>query len=108
MPLSDRSGGLVCLDGLGASSYLVNTSCGPIVDESALIAALHAGSIAGAALDLYDTKPLPADRPLHAMPNTLLLSHIGYLTSDAYRVFFRDVVENVVDYLNDHTVRELE
>ena len=62
MPLSDRSRGLIGagdLGRLGPSSYLVNTSRGPIVDEAALVDALRSGAIAGAALDVYDTEPLP-------------------------------------------------
>jgi phosphoglycerate dehydrogenase-like enzyme len=110
MPLSERSRGIIGADELrrlGPSSYLVNTSRGPIVDEAALVAALATGAIAGAALDVYDTEPLPATHPLRSAPHTLLLPHIGYVTTDAYRVFFGDVVENIVEYLNGRVVRAL-
>jgi phosphoglycerate dehydrogenase-like enzyme len=110
MPLSERSRGIIGADELrrlGPSSYLVNTSRGPIVDETALVAALATGAIAGAALDVYDTEPLPRDHPLRSAPHTLLLPHIGYVTTDAYRVFFGDVVENIVEYLNGRVVRAL-
>ena len=88
MPLSERSRGLVGAAEFAAmkpTGYLVNTSRGPIVDEAALLDALRSGRIAGAALDVYDVEPLPVDHPLRSMPNTLLLPHIGYVTTDAYR-----------------------
>ena len=69
--LSERSRGLVGAAELAAmkpSAYLVNTSRGPIVDTDALVAALHAGEIAGAGIDVYDTEPLPADHPLRKSP----------------------------------------
>ena len=73
--LGDRSRGLVGAADLARmrpSAVLVNTSRGPIVDEAALVAALRDGGIAGAALDVYDDEPLPADHPLRALPNTVL------------------------------------
>ena len=110
MPLSDRSRGLIGADDLGRlgpSSYLVNTSRGPIVDEAALVDALRSGAIAGAALDVYDTEPLPHDHPLRSLPNTLLLPHIGYVTTDAYRIFFGDAVEDIAGFLAGQPVRVL-
>ena len=73
--LSDRTRGLIGRDELAAmkpTAFLVNTSRGPIVDESALVDALHAGTIAGAALDVFDVEPLPDDHPLRTAPNTVL------------------------------------
>jgi phosphoglycerate dehydrogenase-like enzyme len=64
--LSDRSRGIVGAAELAAmkpSAFLVNTSRGPLVDQPALLAALHEGRIAGAGLDVYDIEPLPADHP---------------------------------------------
>lgn len=110
MPLSDRSRGLIGADELrllGPESYLVNTSRGPIVDEGALIDALRAGTIAGAALDVYDTEPLPSEHPLRTLPNTLVLPHLGYVTTDSYRIFFADVVEDIAAFLDGRVVREL-
>lgn len=110
MPLSERSAGLVGaaeLQLLGASGYLVNTSRGPIVDEAALIAALHDATIAGAALDVYDIEPLPQTHPLRSAPNTLLLPHIGYVSTDTYERFFTDVVEDIAAYLDGNPVRTL-
>lgn len=110
MPLSDASRGLIGGDDLALmkpSAYLINTSRGPIVDEAALIDALRAGRIAGAGLDVYDVEPLPVDHPLRSLRNTLLLPHIGYVTSDNYRSFFRDVVEDIVAFTAGTPVRVL-
>ena len=101
MPLSERSRGLVGTAELAAmkpTAYLVNTSRGPIVDEAALLAALHERRIAGAALDVYDVEPLPVDHPLRSTPNTLLLPHIGYVTTDTYRHWYAQVVEDIVGW----------
>ena len=59
------------------SAYLVNTARGPIVDTDALVRALHGGRLAGAALDVTDPEPLPADHPLVRAPNLLVLPHLG-------------------------------
>jgi len=101
MPLSDASRGLIGAAELALmkpSAYLINTSRGPIVDEAALLDVLRRRSIAGAGLDVYDVEPLPADHPLRSMPNTLLLPHIGYVTSDNYRTFYRHAVEDILAF----------
>jgi phosphoglycerate dehydrogenase-like enzyme len=110
MPLSDASRGLIGAADLALmkpSAFLINTSRGPIVDEAALIDALAAGRIAGAGLDVYDVEPLPRDHPLRSMPNTLLLPHIGYVTSDNYRTFYRHAVEDIVAFTAGTPIRVL-
>jgi phosphoglycerate dehydrogenase-like enzyme len=110
MPLSDASRGLIGIDDLAQmkpTAYLVNTSRGPIVDEAALIDVLRTGRIAGAGLDVYDVEPLPVEHPLRSMPNTLLLPHIGYVTSDNYRTFFRHIVEDIVAFTAGTPIRVL-
>jgi phosphoglycerate dehydrogenase-like enzyme len=109
--LSERSRGLVGSAELAAmkpGAYLVNTSRGPIVDTDALLAALAAGEIAGAALDVYDAEPLPPDHPLRKAPHTVLTPHLGYVTEDTYRVFFGEAVEDVLAYLDGAPVRVIE
>lgn len=111
MPLSERSRGLIGAAELAAmqpTAYLVNTSRGPIVEEAALLDALRGQRIAGAALDVYDVEPLPVDHPLRSLPNTLLLPHIGYVTTDGYRGWFGQVVEDIVAWADGAPVRVLE
>ena len=108
--LSDRTRGLIGARELGLmkeTAILVNTSRGPIVDEDALLAALHAGAIAGAALDVYATEPLPADHPLRDAPRTLLSPHLGYVTTGTYEVFYGDAVEDIAAWMRSEPVRVL-
>ena len=108
--LSGRTRGLIGATELSLmkpSAYLVNTSRGPIVDESALIDALTRGTIAGAGLDVFDNEPLPVDHPLRSLPNIVLTPHMGYVTSETYRVFYGDAVENIEAFLSGNPVRVL-
>jgi phosphoglycerate dehydrogenase-like enzyme len=110
MPLSDASRGLIGADDLAVmkpTAYLINTSRGPIVDEPALITALRERRIAGAGLDVYDIEPLPAGHPLRSLPNTLLLPHIGYVTTDQYRIWFAQVVEDIVAWTAGAPIRTI-
>jgi phosphoglycerate dehydrogenase-like enzyme len=110
MPLSPASRGIVGADDLARmkpTAYLINTSRGPLVDEDALVAALRARRIAGAGLDVYDTEPLPVDHPLRSLPNTLLLPHIGYVTTDNYRAWYGEVVDDIVAWTDGAPVRVL-
>ena len=108
--LSQRSRGLVGAAEFALmkpTAYLINTSRGPIVDEDDLLAALHAGTIAGAALDVYAKEPLPLDHPLRKAPRTLLSPHLGYVTTGTYEVFYRDAVEDIAAWLRGEPVRVL-
>jgi phosphoglycerate dehydrogenase-like enzyme len=108
--LSDRTRGLVGAYELGLmkpSAVLVNTSRGPIVDEEALLAALHGGAIAGAALDVYDVEPLPADHDLRMAPRTLLTPHLGYVSDGNYEIFYREAVEDIAAWLRGSPMRVL-
>lgn len=103
LKLGERSRGLVGTAELSAmkpTALLVNTSRGPIVDEAALVAALRDKVIAGAALDVYDTEPLPAGHPLRTLHNVIATPHIGYVSDQPYRVFFGDMVIAVSAWLD--------
>jgi phosphoglycerate dehydrogenase-like enzyme len=108
--LSERTRGLIGaaeLELMRPTAYLVNTSRGPIVDERALVAALRAGTIAGAALDVYATEPLPAGHPLRSAPNLVTTPHIGYVTTGTYDVFYGDAVQDIAAFLAGEPVRVL-
>jgi phosphoglycerate dehydrogenase-like enzyme len=100
--LSQRTKGLVGADELQAmkpSATLINTSRGPIVDEPALIEALRARRIAGAAIDVFEIEPLPADHPFRSLENVLSTPHLGYVSRELYRTFYSDTVKNITRWL---------
>ena len=78
------------------SAFLINTSRGPIVDQPALVEALQKGEIAGAALDVFEEAPLPADSPLMTMTNVIPLPHVGAATVET-RQAMRDLsIDNLL------------
>jgi len=106
--LSDRTRGLVGETELALmkpDAFLINTSRGPIVDERALIAALQAGRIAGAGLDVFDIEPLPSDHPLRLLPNVTLSPHLGYVTREMLAAFYADTVAAVLAWLDGTPIR---
>lgn len=108
--LSEPTRGLVGAEELallGRDGYLVNTSRGPIVDETALIAALRGNLIAGAALDVFDAEPLPDGHPLRSLPGTVLTPHLGYVSEEAYGVYYPEAVEDIAAWLDGAPVRVL-
>ncbi len=108
--LSERSKGIVGAPELALmkpTALLVNTSRGPLVDEASLIDVLKRKVIAGAALDVFDTEPLPADHPFRSLENVLTTPHIGYVTEDTYRLFYRDTVESMLAWLDGKPVRQM-
>jgi phosphoglycerate dehydrogenase-like enzyme len=110
MVLADSTRGMIGtreLALLKPTALLVNTSRGPLIEEKALVRALTANQIAGAALDVYDTEPLPASHPLRTLPNVVATPHIGYVTRENYQLFYNDAVEDIQAWLKGSPVRTL-
>jgi phosphoglycerate dehydrogenase-like enzyme len=106
--LSDRTRGLVATRELALmkrTAYLVNTSRGPIVVEADLIAALRAGRIAGAGLDVFDVEPPPADHPFRTMDNVIVTPHLGYVTIETLTAFYTDTLEALVAFADGTPIR---
>ena len=82
---------------------IVNTSRGSVIDEGALIRALEEERIAGAAIDVFEEEPVPADHPLCRAPNLLLTPHISSSTRDSMDCMARDSAQGVVDVLQGRT-----
>nr|WP_304845974.1 D-2-hydroxyacid dehydrogenase family protein [Hydrogenophaga sp.]MDO9436352.1 D-2-hydroxyacid dehydrogenase family protein [Hydrogenophaga sp.] len=89
------------------TAFLINTSRGFIVEEKALLAALESGQIAGAGLDVFDVEPLPLDHPLRRAKNTVLTPHIGYVTHDNYRHWFRQIVDSIAAWKQGKVLRPM-
>ena len=108
--LSDRSRGLIGRDDLARlkpTAYLINTARGPIVDEAALLEALQARRIAGAALDTFSQEPLPQDSPLRTLDNVVITPHLGYVTAENYRRIYREMIESIEAWLQGEPLRRL-
>ncbi|MEO1599924.1 MAG: D-2-hydroxyacid dehydrogenase family protein [Pseudomonadota bacterium] len=113
--LSERSRGLIdaaALADMKPDAVLVNTSRGPIVETEALLAALRAGRLGAAALDVFDTEPLPLDDPLRDRAlidagKLILTPHIGYGSRQTYEIFYRQTVEAIAAWKAGNPIREL-
>ncbi len=108
--LSDRTRGLVGADEFAMmkdTAYIVNTSRGPIIDETALIEALTSGTIGGAGIDVFDVEPLDPQHPLRSLDNAVLTGHTGYVVQELYDIVYSEAVENIVTYRNGDPVRVL-
>ncbi|WP_030607963.1 D-2-hydroxyacid dehydrogenase family protein [Streptomyces achromogenes] len=110
LALGERTRGLVGAAELALmkpTAYLVNTSRAAIVDQDALLAALHEGRIAGAGVDVFDIEPLPADHPMRTAPRLLATPHLGYVSQANYATYYGQAVENIQAYLAGSPLRRL-
>ncbi|MFF5027499.1 D-2-hydroxyacid dehydrogenase family protein [Streptomyces collinus] len=110
LALSERTRGLVGAAELALmkpDAYLVNTSRAAIVDQDALLAALHQGRIAGAGVDVFDVEPLPPGHPMRTAPRLLATPHLGYVSRANYATYYGQAVEDIAAYLAGAPVRRL-
>ncbi|MEV8450362.1 D-2-hydroxyacid dehydrogenase family protein [Streptomyces parvus] len=110
LALGERTRGLIGaaeLARMRPTAYLINTSRAAIVDTDALLAALDAGTIAGAATDVFDVEPLPADDPVRSTPRLLATPHLGYVSRANYETYYGQAVEDIRAFLDGQPVRRL-
>jgi phosphoglycerate dehydrogenase-like enzyme len=110
LALGDRTRGLLGaaeLALLRPTAYLINTSRAAIVDQDALLAALHEGRLAGAGVDVFDVEPLPAGHPLRTAPRLLATPHLGYVSRANYETYYGQAVEGIRAFLDGKPVRRL-
>ena len=108
LPLMDNTRNLVGRTLLGAmhrGSYLINCARGGIVDEGALVDALRDGTLAGAAMDVFASEPLPADHPLLSLENFLCTPHLGASTEEGQLACASQLAEQLVEYARTGHVR---
>ncbi len=88
-----------------SNAFIVNTARGALVDEAALAAALRAGTIAGAALDVFEVEPLPPESPLRGAPNLILTPHAAWYSSAAIETLQRMVADDISAHLSGKPLR---
>ena len=96
------------MDKMKKTSFLINTSRGPIVNEDDLIIALSTNEIAGAGLDVYEKEPLPENNKLRFLPNALLTPHIGYVTAENYSIFYTQMIEALEACVDGKPIRVID
>ena len=95
------------MDKMKKTSFIINTSRGPIINEDDLIIALSTNVIAGAGLDVYEKEPLPENNKLRFLPNALLTPHIGYVTAENYTIFYTQMIESLESCVNGNPIRKI-
>ncbi|HLQ64816.1 MAG TPA: C-terminal binding protein [bacterium] len=104
-PLTAQTRGLIGdaeLRRMKPTAFLINTARGPVVREAALVKALQAGWIAGAALDVVETEPLPPTHPLMTLPQVLLTPHVAFYSQESMQELQRKAAEEVARVLTGH------
>jgi len=94
-------------DMMKPGALLVNTSRGPLVNETALVAALERGHLGGVGLDVFDVEPLPLDHPLRRFDNAILLSHRGYATVEVMRERYEEAMTNILNFMDGSPINLL-
>jgi phosphoglycerate dehydrogenase-like enzyme len=89
------------------SAVIVNTSRGPIIDESALVDALTGGRLAAAGLDVFAVEPVPADNPLLRLDNVVLTPHVTWYTADTMRRYLAEAVDNCLRIRDGRDLRNV-
>jgi phosphoglycerate dehydrogenase-like enzyme len=95
------------LEMMRPSAHLINTSRAPLVDQDALFDALRSNRIAGAAIDVFSFEPLPNHDATRTVPNLLATPHLGYVTENNYRVYFKEAVEDIDAFIHGNPIRLL-
>jgi len=90
------------------TSFLINTSRGPIINENDLVEALKDEKIAGVGLDVYEKEPLPENNKLRFLPNALLMPHIGFVTAENYHIYYGQMIECLEACVNGKPIRIIE
>ena len=96
------------MDKMKKTSFLINTSRGPIINEDDLIIALSTNEIAGAGIDVFEKEPLPENNKLRFLPNALLTPHIGYVTAENYSIFYSQMIESLESCVNGKPIRVID
>ncbi len=96
------------LDKMKKTTFLINTSRGPIVNEDDLIIALSTNVIAGAGIDVFEKEPLPEGHKLRFVQNALILPHLGYVTAENYSIFYTQMIENLESCVEGKPIRLIE
>lgn len=108
MPMSDETKGMVnaaAFAKMKRGVRILNCARGGIVNEGDLLVAIQSGHVAGAALDVYETEPLPKDSPLRALPQVIMTPHLGASTEEAQDNVGIEVAEAITDFLVHGAVR---
>ena len=108
MPVTDQTRGMLNAEAftrMKPGVRIVNCARGEIIEEKDLVAALESKKVAGAALDVFTTEPLPADHPFRKLPNVLLTPHLGASTGEAQEKCGIEVAEIIAAYLLTGEVR---
>ncbi|HSB10551.1 MAG TPA: phosphoglycerate dehydrogenase [Blastocatellia bacterium] len=107
-PLTDETRGIIdeaAIDRMKPGVRLINCARGGLIDERALVNAIRSGKVAGAALDVFEQEPTPADNPLLALDEVIATPHLGASTTEAQLGVATMIAEQVLDYLKHGTVR---